>query len=99
MKDVFGFVEDQENAIYGLGYQLILKKQTGIDAIITDAATANAKAPKEGFVWFVQHYTPNTTRKRSLSDQTVPRTPIEINFVEKSVFRKDINENMIGILI
>ena len=42
MKDVFGFVEDQENAIYGLGYNLILKKQTGIDAIIRDAATTNA---------------------------------------------------------
>ena len=99
MKNVFGFVEDQENAIYGLGYQLILKKQTGIDAIFRDAATANAKAPKEGFVWFVQHYTPNTTRKRKLSEQIVSRTPIELNLVEKSVFRKDINEDMIGILI
>ena len=41
-KSVFGFVELEQNATYGLGYKFTLERKTDDDAINRDAATPKA---------------------------------------------------------
>ena len=41
--------------------------------------------------WYVAHYTPNISQQKILMNQTVNKVPTELQYVERSVFMKEIN--------
>ena len=41
--------------------------------------------------WYVPHYTPSIQQQSILSKQIINKTPTEINYLEKSVFMKEVN--------
>ena len=63
LKDVFGFAECQEEAIYGLGYKLTLIRSK--DEAVTDkvAGIADARIKIDHIQWYVPHYTPSFNNK------------------------------------
>ena len=88
LKNVFGFSEHQENATYGLGHKLTLKKNTDNVAIIRSAATADAKLFVKYINQFVPRYVPNTTQERILAEQIVCRAPIQLTTLKNLFFKK-----------
>ena len=91
LKDVFGFVEHQEKATYGLGYKLTLTRNKD-DAVIDKAnAIADARIKIDHIHWYVPHYTPSIQQQSTLSKQILSKTPTELRYVERSVFMKEVN--------
>ena len=59
LKDVFGFVEYQQKATYGLGYKSSMTRNTD-NAVLNKAnATNNGKTKINAIEWYVPHYTPS----------------------------------------
>ena len=91
LKDVFGFVEHQEKATYGLGYKLTLTRNKD-DAVIDKAGgIADARIRIDHIHWYVPHYTPSIQQQSTLSKQILSKTPTELKYVERSVFMKEVN--------
>ena len=91
LKDVFGFVEHQEKATYGLGYKLTLTRNKD-DALIDKAnGIADARIKIDHIHWYVPHFTPSIQQKSTLSKQILSKTPTELRYVERSVFMKEVN--------
>ena len=91
LKDVFGFIEHQEKATYGLGYKLTLTRNKD-DAVIDKAAgIADARIKIDHIHWYIPHYTPSTQQQNTLSKQILSKTPTELRYVERSVFMKEVN--------
>ena len=42
--------------------------------------------------WYIPHYTPSIRQQAILSQQSLSKTPTELQYVERSVFIKDIKE-------
>ena len=57
-------------------------------------ATNNAKIKTNCFESYVPHYTPSLEQQTILSNQIVKKIPTELQYVEKSVFMKDVNTQM-----
>ena len=91
LKDVFGFAEYQEKAIYGLGYKLTLTRNTDNAVLIKDNAITNGKIKINAMEWFVPHYTPSMQQQSILSKQIINKTPTQIQYPEGSVFMKQVN--------
>ena len=90
-KDVFGFVEHQEKATYGLGYKLTLTRNKD-DAVIDKAGgIADARIRIDRIHWYVPHYTPSIQKQSTLSKQILSKTHTELRYVERSVFMKEVN--------
>ena len=60
------------------------------------AATANAKILLKGFHWFVRQFTAQIIQQRVFSENSVCRAPTELAFIERSVFRKDVNSDNVS---
>ena len=91
LKDVFGFVEYQEKATYGLGYKLTLTRNTD-NAILNKANAINlGKIKINALEWYVPHYTPSIQQQSILSKQILNKTPTQIQYPERSVFMKEVN--------
>ena len=91
LKDVFGFVEHQEKATYGLGYKLTLTINED-DAVIDKAGGfADARIRIDHIHWYVPHYTPSIQQQSTLSKQVLSKTPTELKYVERTVFMKEVN--------
>ena len=41
--------------------------------------------------WFVPHYTPSVPQQTKLSKQILSKTPLEVRYIESSVFMKEVN--------
>ena len=91
LKDIFGFVEHQEKATYGLGYRLTLTRNKDDAAIDKADAIANARIRIDHIHWYVPHYTPSIQQQSTLSKQILSKTPTELRYVERSVFMKEVN--------
>ena len=73
LKDVFGFAEHQENAIYGLGYKLTLQRNSDKDVLghRPGATAADRRFSSEAIRinrisdirWYIPPYTPNDYNK------------------------------------
>ena len=91
LKDVFGFAEYQEKGTYGLGYKLILTRNTD-NAVLNKAnAINNGKIRINAIEWYVPHYTPSIQQQSILSKQILNKTPTQIQYPERSVFMKEVN--------
>ena len=92
LKDLFGFA-DQEKITYGLGYSLTLKRNNNNDSIIRDNGVDAAKINIKYISWYILHYTPSMENQQLVMDQILDKDPTEIFYIERVVFRKDVNTN------
>ena len=91
LKDVFGFAEHQEKATYGLGYKLTLTRNTDNVVLNKDNAIPLGKVEISGIEWYVPHYTASMSQQNVLSSQIVNKIPTELQYIERSVFMKEVN--------
>ena len=92
LKDLFGFA-DQEKITYGLGYSLTLKRNNNNDSIIRDNGVDAAKINKKDISWYIPHYVPSLENQQLKMDQILDKDPTEVYYMERIVFRKDVNTN------
>ena len=57
---------------------------------------ANAKIKINAIEWYVPHYIPSMSQQDILMKQIVNRIPTELQYVEKSVFVKELNTQNFG---
>ena len=91
LKDIFGYAEHQEKATYGLGYKLTLTRNTDNAILNKDNATILGKVKIIAIEWYIPHYTASMSQQALLSNQIVNRIPTELQYVERSVFMKEVN--------
>ena len=91
LKDFFGYAEHQEKATYGLGFKLTLTRNTDNAILNKDNATILGKVKINAIEWYIPHYTPSMSQQALLSNQIVNRIPTELQYVERSVFMKEVN--------
>ena len=92
LTDIFGFA-DQEKITYGLGYTLTLKRNNNNDSIIRDNGVDAAKIIIKDISWYIPHYIPSMENQQLVMDQILDKDPTEIYYMERIVFRKDVNTN------
>ena len=97
LKDIFGYAELQEKATYGLGYKLTLTGNTDNAALNKDNATILGEVKINAIEWYVPHYTASMSQQAVLSNQIVNKIPTELQYIERSVFMKEVNTQF-GIL-
>ena len=91
LKDVFGFAEHQEKATYGLGYKLTLTRNNDKAVLNKANATPDGKVIINAIEWYVPHYTASMSQQTVLSNQILNKTPTELQYIERSVFMKEVN--------
>ena len=91
LKNVFGFVEWQTKGTYGLGYKLTLTRNNDNAVLNKGDAIAVAKVKINAIEWYVLHYTASMSQQALSSNQIVNRIPTELNYIERSVFMKEVN--------
>ena len=91
LKDIFGFAEWQEKGTYGLGYKLTLTRNSDSSVLNKADATTVGKVKINAIEWYVPHYTPSVTQQNILMKQIVNKIPTELQYIEKSVFMKEVN--------
>ena len=92
LTDIFG-IDDQEKKPYGLGYTLTLKRNNNNDPIIRDNGVDAAKRNIKDISWYISHYTPSMENQQLVMDQILDKDPTELYYIERVVFRKDVNTN------
>ena len=92
LTDIFGFA-DQEKITYGLGYSLTLKRNNNNDPIIRDNGVDAAKINIKDISWYIPHYIPSMENQQLVMDQILDKDPTELYYMERIVFRKDVNTN------
>ena len=92
LSDIFGFA-DQEKITYGLGYSLTLKRNNNNDPIIRDIGVDAAKINIKDISWYIPHYVPSLENQQLVMDQILDKDPTELYYMERVVFRKDVNTN------
>ena len=78
LKSVFGFVDCEEKATYGLGYTLTLTRSKDEAVIDKAAGNADARIINDYIHWYVPHYTPSIHPQKILSNQILSKTPTEL---------------------
>ena len=91
LKDIFGFAEHEEKATYGLGYKLTLTRNTDNAVLNKDNAVVNGRVKINSLDWYVPHYSPNLEQYNKLMTQIKKNTPTQHNYIERSVFMKEVN--------
>ena len=91
LKDVLGYAQDQEKATYGLGYRLILTRNTDNAVLNKDNRAALGRVKINSLDWYVPHYTVNLEEYTKLMTQIKKNTPTLLHYVERSVFMKELN--------
>ena len=95
LKDIFGFAEHQEKGTYGLGYNLTLTKNIDNAVLNKCNAVTNAKIKINTIDWYVPHCTPSLAQEKILVDQIVKTMPTELWYIERSVFMKEVNTQIL----
>ena len=90
LKAVLGLAEHQETGTFGLGYRLILTRNTDNTVLNRDNTTSNAKVKVNALKRCVPNYTPNLEKYIKLMNQIAKKTPTELDYPEKSVFMKEV---------
>ena len=90
LKYVLGFAKYQEKATYGLCYKLTWTRNSDNAVLNKSNAINNAKIINIAIEWYVPHYTPSMQQHAILSKQILNKTPTEIKYPERSIFRKKV---------
>ena len=90
-KDILRYAEHQEKATYGLGYRLILTRNTENAVLNKDNTVALGRVKINSPDWYVPHYTVNLEEYTKLMNQIKKNTPTLLHYVERSVFMKEVN--------
>ena len=90
LKDVFGFAEHQQKATYGLGYKLTLRRNSDNVVLNKGDAINLGKVKIIAIEWYVPHYTASMSQQALLSNQIVNKIPTELQYIERSVFMKEL---------
>ena len=91
LKDIFGFAEHQEKATYGLGYKLTLTRNSDNAVLNKTNATSIGKIKFNSIECYVPQYTAILKEQAILMKQITDKTPTELRYVERSVFKKKVN--------
>ena len=91
LKDIFGFSENHQRGTYGLGYKLTLTRNTDNAVLNKDNVVVNGRVQINSLDWYVPHYSPNLEEYTKLMTQIKKNTPTQLNYVERSVFMKEVN--------
>ena len=91
LKDVFGFAERQEKAIYCLGYKLTLTRKKDDAILDKPAGIADATIKIDHISWYVSYYILSIQQQSFLSKQFLSKTATEFRYIEGSVFMKEVN--------
>ena len=91
LKDIFGFAGHMEKATYGLGYKLILIRNSDNTVLNKNNASAIGKTKTISLDWYVPHYTASFDQERVLLKPIVGKIPTELHYIERSVFVKEVN--------
>ena len=91
LKDIFGFAEHRQIGTFGLGYKLILTRNTDNAVLNEDNATSNAKNVINYLEWPVPHYVPIPEKYDKFLNEISKKTPTNLQYAEKSVFMKEVN--------
>ena len=91
----FRIVENQEKATCGLSYNLTLTGNKD-DAVLNKiVAKTDARMKIDDIHWYVPHYTPSIPQQGLLSKQILSKTPTELRFIERCVFMKEVNNQIL----
>ena len=72
-------------------YMLTMRRNTG-NAVLNKAGTINnAKTKINSLEWYVLHYSPSLEEYNKLMNQIRNKTPTNLHYPEKSVFKKEVN--------
>ena len=66
LKGIFGFVEHQGEATFGLGFKPVLTRISNNSALIKDIAINNDKIKINTSEWYVSHYNPSIPQQAML---------------------------------
>ena len=91
LKDIIGFAEHQEKATYGLGCKLTLTRSSDNAVLNKTNTTAIGKIKINSIEWYVPHYTASLKEQGILMNQITDKIPTELQYVERSVFMKEVN--------
>ena len=95
LKVGFGFAECHEKSTYGLGYELTPTRNKDEAVLDKVAGIADARIKIDHIHCYVPHYTPSIQQQGILSKQILSKTPTDLQYVERSAFMKEIeNENL-----
>ena len=89
LKDIFGFAHDQDEGMFGLGYNLILTRNSDNAVFNKGNAINNAKIKINSIDWYIPLYTPSLSQEKIIMGQIVNKKPTELRYVERSVFMKE----------
>ena len=95
LQDVLGFVQHQENAPFGLGYKLAMKRNIHCTVFSRAAATTNGKDVLKIIInMYTLYFKYNWTRL--LSDRIVTKIPAEMSHSKESVFFSELLQQQIA---
>ena len=76
-----------------MGYTLTLKRNDNNDAILRGNAVDAAKVVVKDISWYIPHYVLSIENQQLVMEQTLNKDPTELHYIERIVFRKDVNTN------
>ena len=91
LQDVSGFAQWQEKGTYGLGYKLTLTRNTDNAVLNRDNAVNNAQIKINSIALYITRFTPSILQQAFLFKHTTSKTPTELQYVERSVYMKEVN--------
>ena len=97
LKDISGFAEHQDNCTYGLGYKLMLRRNSDNHVLGHPAQANNAanlglagRVNKDDLSWYVPHYTPNISNQKLMLGHIASKAATELSYVKRSSYKKDV---------
>ena len=91
LKDVLSFYQCQEKGTFDLSYKLTFTRNTDNADLIRGNAINNAKLKFNAVEFYVLQYTPSISNQAVLSKQILSRISTDVQYVERSVFMKEVN--------
>ena len=76
-----------------MGYTLTLKQKDNNDPVIRDNGTDAAKRVIKDIRRYIPHFTPSLQNQQIVMYQLLNKDPTELYYMERIVFRKDVNTN------
>ena len=94
MSDLFGFVNDLEKIIYGLGFKLILKRNNNDRALFrvnagADAVANDANIDIRDISWCVPSIDPSNDNRIIVQKGLIKKNNVDFSYYERKTFYKN----------